>query len=178
MGAKYFKSIFGKNIKLSQKVELVLSDGKTEFINIMGRASDTSPKLRRLARNMKLMIDSKLIPVSNDIRLLGVQFQTNNLFTKNIKMRLQKAQRANFLIGRILRNQHIDIKTKTSIYKMYLRSILVYGAPIWCQPLHTSSHQMELLRVFERSCLRSTTNIRRDIGVLKHISIYQHSGDL
>lgn len=49
----------------------------------------------------------------------------------------------------------------------------MYGAPIWCLPPSTSSHQMELLRSFERNCLRSTANIQRPIGCYKHVKIKQ-----
>lgn len=151
--------------------KLLLSSGKTEFINILGRVTDTNPKIRKLAYNMKLSINGQILPISGDIRLLGVQFQTNNTFTKNVKIRLQRAVRARANIRRILTNRHISTKIKTSIYKIYIRSILTYGSPVWCQPPLISSHQMELMRMFERSCLRQTAGIRRNIGSFKHINM-------
>lgn len=151
--------------------KLLLSDGKTELINIIGRVSDTNRKLRARARRMKISLNGQLIPISNNIRLLGVQFQANNLFTKNIKIRIEKARRAKMAVKRILSNSVIESKIKTNIYKLYIRPILTYGAPVWCQPPHVSAHQMELLRIFERSCLRGTANIRRNIGSFKHVRI-------
>lgn len=47
------------------------------------------------------------------------------------------------------------------------------ASPIWCKckPPNTSSHQMELLRTFERSCLRNAANIRRQRHSFKHVRI-------
>lgn len=151
--------------------KLLLSNCKTELINILGRVSDTNARFRKRANNMKITLNGEILPFSKDIRLLGVQFQTNNLFTKNVKIRIQIAKKAKMALRRLLTNQHIGTKIKTNIYKLYLRSILTFGAPIWCQPPHVSSHQMELLRGFERTCLKNTANIKRKIGNYKHVKL-------
>lgn len=151
--------------------KLFLSEGKTELINIVGAVKDTGINLRKRARNMKISLNGNILPFSKSIRLLGVQFQINNLATENIKIRLSKARRAKMAIKRILSNQHIDINVKKTIYKLFIRSILTYGSPIWCQPPQVSSHQMELLRRFERTCLRNVANIKRPIGCYKHVKI-------
>lgn len=150
--------------------KLLLSEGKTEFLNVIGRITDTGRYLRKKAVSMKIALNGQIIPHSTDIRLLGVQFQRNNTFVKNIQIRLAKARRAKFAISRLLRNRHIESNIKTNLYKIYLRSILTYGSPVWCIPPNVSSHQMELMRVFERACLRSTANIKRDVGTYKHIN--------
>lgn len=137
----------------------------------MGLISDTNRGIRARARAMKIKLNGQLLPFSKNIRLLGVQFQTNNRFTKNVGIRIEKARRAKMSIKRLLCNRVIENRVKTNIYKLYIRSILTYGAPVWCQPPHVRAHQMELMRVFERSCLRSTANIKRDIGTFRHIGI-------
>lgn len=175
----YFNAYLFRLSEYFENWKLVLSEQKTEFINIMGLVKDTKARLRKNSRNMKMQINGTQIKHSNNIRLLGVQFQTNNRFTKNIKIRINKARKAKASLNRILRNSTIDKKIKTNIYKIYIRPILMYGAPTWCLPPSVSSHQMELLRTFERGCLRSTANIRRDIGSFKHIKIqriYDESG--
>lgn len=37
------------------KWKLLLSSGKTEFINILGRVTDTNPKIRKLAYNYQII---------------------------------------------------------------------------------------------------------------------------
>lgn len=141
--------------------KLKLNESKTELIHIMGQIRDTNVKIRRNTKLMKIFVNGHRIEPRTDIRLLGLQLQTNNRFTKNINIRLKKAKSAKFLLNRISRNSHIDTNIKTTMYKMYIRPILMYAAPVWCRQPQTSSHQMELLRVFERGCLRSTANIKR-----------------
>lgn len=159
--------------------KLILSAKKSEFINIIGRVRDTGIKLRRIARRMKITLNGLLLNESKNIRLLGLQLQKNNTFTENVKIRLNKTRRARFALRGILSNKFVNIGVKTGLYKTYLRSILTYAAPVWCQPPLITAHQMELFRVFERSCLRSTANIRRERGSFKHIKlneIYDKSG--
>lgn len=174
----YFNIYLARVVSFVKKWKLLFSEGKTEFIDVMGRVADTNFKIRRGARNMKIALDGKIVPIKNEIRLLGVQLQTNNLFTKNVRIRLEKTRRAKFAIKRVLKNKMISSSIKTSIYKIYLRSILTYAAPVWCHQPSMSSHQMELFRNFERGCLRSAANIKRDIGSFKHIraeEIYKQS---
>lgn len=168
----------GKLHKYFTSWRLSLNEKKTELIHILGMARDTNPKLRRLCRNMKIRVNNHTLPIKNNIRLLGLQLQTNNRFTKHITLRLEKAKRAKFHLNRIIKNSKINIKTKTTIYKMYIRPILMHGCAVWCRQPQVSSHQMELLRIFERSVLRSTANIRRERNSYKHVptkNIYEAS---
>lgn len=148
---------------------LNLNKVKTEFINILGLVSDSGIKLRKHARNMKISCEGHLLPHSKSVRLLGLVYQQNGRFTSHIKTRLQKANRSLYFLKRLLRNRKIPIKTKSNIYKTYIRPVLTFAAPVWCSIPLVSSHQMELLRMFERKVLRFSTNTRRDIGCFKHI---------
>lgn len=94
----------------------------------------------------------------------AVRVQTNNRFTKHVASRIQKARRAKFHIGGMLRNRHVDVRIKCMVYKLYIRPILTHAAPVWCRPPSVSAHQMEKFRIFERSCLRSAANIHRPRG--------------
>lgn len=120
---------------------------------------------------MKISISGHALQAKNDIRLLGVRVQTNNRFTRHVESRIQKARRAKFHIGGILRNKHVDKRIKCMVYKLYIRPILTYAAPVWCRPPAVSAHQMERLRIFERSCLRSAANVHRPRGQYKHVRI-------
>lgn len=62
-------------------------------------------KLRRDARKIKISINGNIVKLSNNIRLLGVQFQSNNRFTKNINIRINKARKAFYALRRLLSNR-------------------------------------------------------------------------
>lgn len=100
---KYFNWYLTEMCEYFRNWKLMLSENKTEFLNVMGLAKDTNPKLRQLCRNMKIKINGTIIKQSSNIRLLGVQFQSNNRFTENVKLRLQKAGRAKFCLKRLLK---------------------------------------------------------------------------
>lgn len=153
-----------------EKWKLILNENKTEFINILGMARDTNPKLRRLARNMRITLKGNVIKHSSNIRLLGMHLQCNNRFIKHIDNRLSKAKISKFHLNRIFKRYKMPINIKCNIYKIYIRPILSYASPIWCRQPNVSSHQMERLRVFERSILRSATNSHRDRGSYKYIN--------
>lgn len=150
--------------------KLKLNENKTELIHVMGQVRDTNIKLRRNTRNMKIIVGDHIVPPSSDIRLLGLRIQTNNRFTKHINIRLSQAKKTKFHLNRIFKSSKIDTSIKTNMYKLYIRPILMYASPVWCRQPQVSSHQMELLRSFERGCLRQTANIHRLRGSYKHIS--------
>lgn len=150
--------------------KLLSNTAKTELLNIVGTTRDTHRTLRRGIRNMRVSMGGKLLTPANNIRLLGVQFQQNAKFTRHVDRRLEKARRAYHHVARLLRNRHIPVRTKSCIYKLYVRPIVTFGAPVWCRQPAVSSHQMERLRRFERKCLRSAANIRRERGTYRHIS--------
>lgn len=142
-----------------RKWKLILNENKSEFINIMGTLKDTKPTLRRNCKIIKLSINGKRIKRVNQLRFLGIHMQGNNKFTNHVRIKLEKAIRAKFALSRILSSKFINSKTKTIVYKQYIRPIITYAAPIWCRQPNISSHQMELIRIFERKCLRKTANI-------------------
>lgn len=151
--------------------KLKLVENKTELLHVLGQVRDTDINLRRRIRNMKITLSGHRLEPKNEIRLLGLQFQTNNRFTKNINIRLIRAKNAKFHLNRILRNAKINTKIKITMYKMYIRPILMYASPVWIRQPQVSSHQMERLRIFERQCLRNAANIRRPVGTYKHVKI-------
>lgn len=156
--------------------KLILNSSKTEFINILGRAIDTKPRIRRAARNMIIRSHDHQIKPCDSIRLLGMQFQTNNTFVNHINIRLKKANAAKYFLTRFFKRRRIPYNVKCNVYKMYVRPILTYASPVWFRQPSTSSHQCERLRTFERGILRTATNSFRKRGTFKHINaslIYQ-----
>lgn len=166
----YFNSYLAKLSNYYADWKLKLNETKSELIQILGLIRDTNGTLRRNTKNMRIIINGRYLKNSGNIRVLGLQLQTNNRFTKHISLRLQKAKLAKFHLNRILRNSIIDRKIKNNMYKLYIRPVLMYASPVWCRQPQVSSHQMELLRQFERGCLRTTNNIRRPRGSFRHVN--------
>lgn len=151
--------------------KLLLNAEKSESMHCLGFQRDTNAALRRATRNARISVCGRVLPVCDDVRLLGVRFQTNARFTRHVDQRLKKARFARFHVGRLLSNRHIDTRIKSMIYKLYIRPVLTFASPVWCRPPGVSSHQMERMRVYKRSCLRSAANIRRPRGKFKHVQI-------
>lgn len=141
----------------------MLNKEKTEILNVMGQCRDTNRALRKNSRNIKIDVDGFLVPHVHDARILGVYFSENNRFNHHIKIKLNRAKNAKFYLNKLLKRRKIGVKTKTSIYKSYIRPIITYGAPVWCRQPHTSSHHIEHLRKFERGTLRTATNNYRTL---------------
>lgn len=68
------------------------------------------------------------------------------------------ARRAFHIHGRLFHFRQLNTKIKIICYQLLVRSILVYGCPIW---FNISASQMEKLR-FERRCLRACLNMYKN----------------
>lgn len=151
--------------------KLLLNEKKTELQHVLGLARETRNRtLRRNTKRMTISVGGHVLPAKTSTRVLGLHLQTNGRFIRHLDLRLEKLRRAKFLLGGILRNRRIKPRIKTNIYKMYLRPLLTYASPVWCRQPCLSSHQIERMRQFERSCLRSTANIQRERGDFKHVN--------
>lgn len=151
--------------------KLLLNGTKSELQHVLGLARETNNKsLRRATQGMAVSIHGHRLLPNKNTRILGLQFQTNGRHIRHIDLRLQKLRRAKFMLKGIIRNGKIGPRIKTNIYKLYLRPIMTFASPVWCLPPRVSSHQMERLRTFERSVLRSTTNTRRARNSYRHIN--------
>lgn len=148
--------------------KMLVNHSKTEFINIIGFTRDTNRRTRREARNMIITNNKHMIGHSTSIRLLGVHFQSNNRFIRHINNRLVRANFAKYKLNRFFKRRKIPVNVRCNIYKMYLRPILSYAAPVWCRPPNITSHQMERLRSFERGVLRTATGYARPRGSFLH----------
>lgn len=158
--------------------KLAINTKKTEFINILGQCRDTSANLRKKSKEMKIVMNGHIIKHSKNIRLLGVHFSTNARFNYHITDRIKKATKSKHFLTRFFRGRAIPVSIRANVYKLYVRPVLSYAAPVWCRQPHVSSHQMERLRAFERSILKSATNTYRERGSYKHPNasiIYQRA---
>jgi len=82
--------------------------------------------------NMKLIIQNQRLEWTYHAKYLGVTLNYNLSFEKHIRTTIQKACGARAALYPVLnRNSAVPISAKLTIYKIYLRPIILYGAPIW-----------------------------------------------
>lgn len=162
--------LFFKNWKLT------INADKTSLLHIVGTLKDTKARFRRHVRNMVITVDGNVIQPSKSIRLLGVHFQSNNRFFNHVRTRLNLARRASFHFFRFLKSKRISSRIKLNVYKLYIRPIITYAAPVWLRVGNISSCFVEKIRLFERGVIRHAGNVHRAIGQFKYIkneSLYE-----
>lgn len=143
--------------------KLTLNGSKTVALNVVG-INDIDLKTRKKLKNIKISVNGTLIALSNQLKYLGLTFNFKNNFNdhiKNIKVRFNKNR---WSLNHLFKTQFLNTKIKINIYKIYLRPIIVYAAPIWTNFKNISSSQMESIRLIERKIIRSAGNFYRARG--------------
>lgn len=106
-----------------------------------------------------LQIRGQAIELSNDIKYLGVTLDKGLTFTRHIN----NVKAKGYGVLKIIRpyiKRHIPMSqiTKTLIYKAYLRSTLLYAAPVWSSASKTNINKLEVL---ERRALRNILGVTK-----------------
>lgn len=96
----------------------------------------------------KIRIKKNQISWCNQAKYLGVTFDKLLTFNKHKKDTIQKAKRARAMLYPVLnRNCPIPMATRLSIYKIYIKPILLYAITAWGPLLSkTNWHQMEAVQ--------------------------------
>jgi len=82
--------------------------------------------------SMKLIIQNQRLEWSNHAKYLGVTLNYNLSFEKHIKTTFRKARVTRAALYPVLnKNSAVPISARLTIYKIYLRPIILYAAPIW-----------------------------------------------
>lgn len=99
------------------------------------------------------------IPTTNRLKYLGITFSSNISFIEHVKTIRAKVFTSTAQLSAILRRHNtLNTAIKVQCYKQLIRPIISYAFPIWSS---ISSHQMEIIRMLERSVLRNATNYSR-----------------
>jgi hypothetical protein len=107
---------------------------------------------RRPPDPQSLQFHNATISWSNTVKHLGVLLDSKLLFTKHLKRILHKAMGTLLKIFPILaRDSPLTIPNKILLYKLLLRSMITYAAPIWSS---TSLTNYRHLQVYQSKCLR------------------------
>uniref|UniRef100_A0A6V7L4A0 Reverse transcriptase domain-containing protein n=1 Tax=Bracon brevicornis TaxID=1563983 RepID=A0A6V7L4A0_9HYME len=98
------------------------------------------------------------IPLKNQVTYLGVHIDELLRLSKHIDIQLENARKRFKALGRLFFNKYMNKRSKVICYLLLVRPLLTYGSPvIW----NIGTHQMEIVRRFERSCLRAIFTLYR-----------------
>lgn len=87
---------------------------------------------KKLKKTKQLLINDLRIPWSNNIRYLGVNIDKHLKFSKHVSEITSSARRVRGALYPVLsRWSPLSMKTKLSIYKMYILSRITYASPAW-----------------------------------------------
>jgi hypothetical protein len=93
-----------------------------------------------------------VIPWTSHVRYLGLELDSNLLFTRHTTTVTHKATGALFpLFPLLARDSTLILSNKLTLYKLVIRSILTYAAPVWS---NTSSHNYRRLQISQSKRLR------------------------
>ena len=97
---------------------------------------------------MKLKLQNQYLEWSYHAKYLGITFNHDLSFDKHIQNTIRKARGARAALYLVLgRNSAFPLANKVSIYKIYLRPIILYAAPVWRNSIRQSS--WEKIEIFQ-----------------------------
>lgn len=113
---------------------------------------------RRLKKATPLSIDGSMIPWQNHIKYLGVNLDSKlrfNLHTTQITRKARQTRGALYPLLNI--RSPLPMKTKISIYKMYIRTKITYAGPAWAAQISNSN--WEKIEAIQNISLRTITGL-------------------
>lgn len=125
---------------------IFLNAGKTKLM--IARPQEGRKRGQVYKKITAKMGGEEIIP-SRDLKYLGVYFDTKGTFMKHAKEASLKGRKLLGACKRLLGNKGVNNKTQIQIYKMLVRSSIMYANPIWFQ-----RNNRELMRKIERKAFR------------------------
>ena len=107
--------------------------------------------LRNPPPAINLKINGTELEVVSSIKLLGVIIQSDLKWDQQVKYLIGNASRRLYILSKLRKN---GVKTEdlVSIYKMYIRPTLEFGAPVWSSGL-TGSQAKNIERIQKGLCV-------------------------
>jgi len=111
---------------------------------------------RRPAIPSPLQFQHTAIPWSPHIRYLGLMLDSKLLFTKHLHSVIHKSTGTFLKLFPLLaRDSTLFPHNKYTLYKLLIRPVLTYAAPVWS---NTSSTNYRQLQILQSKCFRVTGN--------------------
>ena len=119
--------------------------------NLDSKSKATKKKKKKKWRNFRITDtenDTTIdIPHKRNVKYLGVTLDDRLIFSEHLKIQLNKASNVFKSLHNLFYNTHLE----RIFILCVIRPILTYACPIW---FNVSPCQMELLKKFERKCLK------------------------
>jgi len=109
-------------------------------------------------------LQNQAIPIEPIAKYLGVYLDRRLTFKHHITTIANKANQRLFALYAMFKSPVLSIKTKLHIYKMMIRSLLLYAAPVWKNA--AKSHIIKLQRV-QNKAARIITGHSRDTTIIQ-----------
>lgn len=107
------------------------------------------------SKNLSLDINGVNVVFKDKIKYLGINFNKLFKFNEHARITKNKALKIKGMFTKLLCNKNLNEKSKLLIYKVCIRSSILYGFPIWFSLSPTVARELEIL---ERSVLRFCIN--------------------
>ena len=142
---------------------------KCQCMSIYGKSNEAYRNVTK-KKYLVVKLNNNLIKATNSFRYLGVTFDKTFCFNQHVNGLLHKAKAALAAYITIMRpKKSIASDLKLLCYKQLIRPIITYGFPIWH---NISPYTMELIRMFERKCLRYCINKNKYLNYNNEIRTY------
>lgn len=132
-----------------------LNASKSEAICIRNASGKCARYVVPQSKTLTLSLDDVEIPFKNTIKYLGITFDKLLKFNKHARSYLSKAKRVCGMFSTLMNSNYLASRTKLLLYKVAIRSVLIYGFPIWFTISPTVAGELEVL---ERKILRKCVN--------------------
>ena len=127
-----------------RKVGLVINSRKTEIMNM------------NLENAPDCVVEGNTIRQVDKFKYLGTYLAKDGSLTSEFEERLKKANQAMGMLKNVWNNNNFSIHTKIKIYKVMVRTILIYGHESWYSTVTTDSKFL----AFENKALRRILGIK------------------
>ena len=149
--ASHIRSIY----EFYEKWGIKINAAKSEAICIRNASGKCADYVVPESKCLLLTLNGVEIPIKNNLTYLGVNFNQLLKFNSHGRTLLTKAKRITAMFSGVLNNSYLPQKTKLLLYKVAIRSALVYAFPIWFSVSPTVASELEIL---ERNILRKCIN--------------------
>lgn len=137
------------NLRINpSKCETILIRKPSNYLSRNNRESYNNFTIKTTIPGTNTIVD---IPHKQEVKYLGVWIDKLIRGNSHIVIQLNKAKQAFKANRRLFYNKNLSTNAKIICYLLLIRPILTYAAPIWW---NTGAALMEILRAFERSCIR------------------------
>jgi hypothetical protein len=132
--------------RAAERIELHINTDKTKLMELL--SSEILPDVMETIPYEKV----------EEFQYLGVLLSTKNDWSREIRSRITKAERAFFTLLKFFKSELFSKRTKTRLYTSIIRPILTYGCEVWT----TTSVTQRRLRTFENKIWRRICGPIRD----------------